>query len=68
MYYKNNNSIGIRRKFGQKEQCFSFGGKKCSMTETQLRGFGDDAMRKIDQGMSEADVKIWARAATQDAS
>ena len=33
------------------------------MTEAQLRGFADDALRKLDAGSGEAEVKEWAKAA-----
>jgi hypothetical protein len=59
-YYKNTNSIGMKRKWGAKAQAFSFGGLKCTLSEKSLRGFADDVMRKLDRGMSEKEVKDWA--------
>ena len=50
MYYKNNNSIGLRRKFGNKGQCFSFGGAKCRLDEAALRGFAKDCQKKPHHG------------------
>ena len=55
-YYKNNNLIGVRRKHGDKKQPFSFGGKRCELSEEQLREYADQAMEKLDAGLSEADV------------
>ena len=65
LWYKNTDMVGIRRKFGKKEQCFSFGGKKAGLTEEKGRAFGDDALRKLDGGMTEAQVKEWADRAVQ---
>ena len=59
MYYKNFNTIGIRQKFGKKKQVMSFGGKKSSFDEAALRGFGDTAMKKLDDDMSLEDVRAW---------
>ena len=61
MFYDKSNSIGIRRKFGDKKQCFSFGGKRVQQKEAALRGFADDCLRKLDAGMSERQVQDWAR-------
>ena len=63
LYYKNSNSIGMRRKFGGGEQCFSFGGKRCGLTEEVLRSFASDALQKLENGMSEAEVKAWSHEA-----
>ena len=43
MWYKNTQCIGIRRKFGGKEQCITFGGKRVGLTEEKGRGFADEA-------------------------
>ena len=56
MYYKNSNLIGVRRKHGGKEQAFSFGGLKCNHSEEQLREYADQALEKLDAGLSEDDV------------
>ena len=56
MYYKNNNLIGVRRKFDGKEQAFSFGGRRCELSEGQLREYGDQALEKLDSGITEDDV------------
>ena len=59
MYYKKGNVIGIRRKFGGKEQCMSFGGKRVGHSEAVLRGFADDAMKMLDAGATEKATKEW---------
>ena len=59
MYYGKHNSIGIRRKFEKKNQIFSFGGRTCGLSESVLRGFGDDCLKKFNEGESEASVKKW---------
>jgi hypothetical protein len=62
MFYKNSNSIGIRRKFdAKKTQVISFGGKKCKMTEVLLRKLADETLIKVDEGISERRAKTWAR-------
>jgi len=63
MYYKNNNLIGVRRKFGGKEQAFSFGGKRCELSEEQLREYADQALEKLGAGLSEADVSEMMKSA-----
>ena len=65
MYYKNGNMIGVRRKFGDGKQCFSFGGSRCSLSEATLRGFGDDCLKKLNDGESEEVVRAWVRDATK---
>jgi hypothetical protein len=56
MYYKAGNLIGVRRKQGEQQQAFSFGGKWCGFNEAQLREYADQALEKLDSGLSEADV------------
>ena len=63
MYYKSNNFIGVRRKQGGKEQAFSFGGRRCNLSEEQLREYADQALEKLDAGLSEADVAEMIKAA-----
>ena len=65
-YYKKTNTIGIKRKFAPYNQRFSFGGKQCG-TEVSLRGLGDDAMKKLDDGQSENSVEEWAKTAARTA-
>ena len=59
MWYKNGNNIGVRRKFGGHEQCFSFGGKKCGLGKDALWDFGYMVLQKLDEGESEDAVKAW---------
>ena len=56
MYFKNN-SIGVRAKFGLKNQLFCFGGKYCGKTEEQLRAIGVVIVRDLHHGFSVADAK-----------
>ena len=56
LYYKNSNIIGIRRKFGDCHQVFSFGGKRSCAGEGVLRAFGEDVLRKLGAGQSEKEV------------
>ena len=69
MYYKNSHSIGIRKKEGpwakSGQQVFSFGGMKCIYPQQALRNFGLDALKKLDDGMTEDDVKAWALASIE---
>ena len=50
MYYQNN-SIGVRAKFGQKNQLFSFGGKHCGKTEEQSPQVGRSKRMSLFQMM-----------------
>ena len=65
LWYKNASNVGIRRKFGGKEQIFLFGGKRSGLTEEKGRSFGDDALQKLDAGMTENEVEDWAKAVVQ---
>ena len=62
LYYGNNKACALRRKFGDKKQIFSYGGKKAGWDEGRLRKLGDEALRKLDAGESEKDVEGWAKA------
>ena len=62
LYYVNNDAAALRRKFGDKKQIFSYGGKKAGWDERRLRKLGDEALRKLDAGESEKDVEGWAKA------
>ena len=57
MYYKNN-SIGVRAKFGLKNQLFCFGGQHCGKTKEQLRAIAVAIVRDLHRGVSVADAKI----------
>ena len=61
LWYKLTNMVGIRRKFGDKKQIFSFGGRRSGLTEEKGRSFGDDALKKLDAGMTEKEVEVWAK-------
>ena len=63
LWYKNASTVGIRRKFDEKEQIFSFGGRRSGLTEEKGRSFGDDALQKLDAGMTEKEVEAWAKSA-----
>ena len=63
LWYKLSNMVGIRRKFGDKQQIFSFGGRRSGLTEEKGRSFGDDALKKLDAGMTEKEVEAWAKSA-----
>ena len=65
MWYKNFSSIGIRRKFGDGKQCFSFGGKKCGLGKDALMNFGYMVLKKLDAGQKEKDVKAWVAKAVE---
>ncbi len=60
LYYKSTNKIGIRRKFGGKEQIWSFGGSACGKDEAGLRHIADDCLLKLDAGESEDSVLEFA--------
>lgn len=59
MWYKNTTSVGIKRKFGDKKQIIYFGGRKCTLSKEALLKLGDDCVKKLNGGMTEADVKAW---------
>ena len=61
MYYKNGHCIGIRRKFDLCDTAFSFGGKRCKLSEERLRQYGDQVVDKLHAGEKEADVKAWIK-------
>ena len=62
MFYKNSNSIGIRRKFDKaKTQVISFGGMRCEMSEKSQRKLADETLRKLDGGLSEKKALTWAK-------
>ena len=65
MWYKNGNNVGVRRKFGGREQCFSFGGKRCGLTKDALWDFAYVVLQKLDDGETEDAVKAWVSAAVR---
>jgi hypothetical protein len=56
-YYKRDNSIGIRRRADNKA-AGAFRSK--TFSETKLRRIGDDCLRKLNAGVAEEVVKLWA--------
>ncbi len=67
MYYKNSNTIGIRRRFGTKHQVFGFGGTKINLGEKELREHGEEAVRRLQRGQSETEVSTWVRKLVNEA-
>ena len=65
MWYKNCNNIGVRRKFGGHEQCFSFGGKRCGLGKDALKDLGYMVLKKLDDDETEDAVKAWVDAAVR---
>ena len=61
LWYKNTHSVGIRQKFGEKKQIFSFGGRTSTKSKEDLISLGDECVRKLNGGMSEGEVKSWAQ-------
>ena len=61
LWYKSSHSVGIRRKFGDKTQIFSFGGKLCGKSEGALRKIGSWVIRRMDGGTSEAAAAVEAK-------
>jgi hypothetical protein len=59
MWYKNGSYIGIRRKFGEKKQVFSFG-QKCGLSKEVQWSFGCMVLKKLDAGQTEQAAKDWA--------
>ncbi len=59
MWYKNFFSVGIRRKFGDKKQIWSFGGRKPGKGKDSLVQLGVECLKKLDGGMEEKNVKEW---------
>ena len=60
MYYKKCNQIGIRQKFYAKSQIFSFGGKACGKSESQLRDIAGEVVRKLQDGLLSEEAHTWA--------
>ena len=59
MWYKNAAAFGIRQAFGLKRQMFQLGGKRCTLSQDQLREIADAAVLKLAEGSSVADSKLW---------
>ena len=58
MWYKINLSVGVRQNFGKKRQPFSFG-RKSGKSQDELMDLGEQCVKKLADGMGEADVKEW---------
>ena len=54
MYYKKNNSTGVREKFGAKKQIMRFGGNMCGKTKVRLRKIADTIQEMLDDGAGKA--------------
>ena len=61
MWYKNGWTVALRRKFGKGNQIGQFGGKKSPLSQEALEELGEECLKKLDAGMSEADVLQWAK-------
>ncbi len=61
LYYKSNNSIGIRAKFGEKNQLFSFGGKRAEKSQAQLREIAKEVVDLLKTGASSEAARTRAR-------
>ena len=57
------NSIGIRAKFGAKNQVMQFGSKKCTKTEAEMRAIAATVIADLHEGMSVANAKSKANLA-----
>ena len=58
MWYKKNDSVGIRRRFGDKKQIWSFGSQS-ALGKDALMQLGCQCLRKLDEGMAEDAVREW---------
>ena len=57
MWYKNTWKVGIRRKFGDKKQIFSFGGWGCEKSKEILWSMGVEFIKSLDEGDTEEMVE-----------
>jgi len=57
MWYKRDGTCAIRAKFGTKGQLLSFGGKKCTKTEKEMRDFAAILVADLHAGVSVADCR-----------
>jgi hypothetical protein len=51
------NTIGIKTKFGAKKQIFSFGGRRCTKTEEEMREIAMVIIADLNAGMPVLDAK-----------
>jgi hypothetical protein len=61
MWYKRDGVIGIRAKFGAKNQVMSFG-SGTGKSEKELRAWADKCLTKLDKGDKVNDVLDWVKA------
>ena len=61
-YYKKNNSWGVKQCFASRRQIFSIGGLYTRKSKAALKKIVDKAIEKMENGASEEDTKIWAKA------
>ena len=61
MWYKKHSSVGIRRKFGDEKQIFSFGNQS-TLPKDALLELGGQCLQKLDGGMTEDAAKKWVLA------
>ena len=59
MYYKQNNSFGVRQLFDKKRQIISI--CKRGQTKEVLQVLADDAKGKLNKGQEESEVKSWVK-------
>lgn len=59
MYYKQNNSFGVRQLFDKKRQIISI--CKRGQTKEMLQALADQAKIKLNSGKEEDDVKAWVQ-------
>ena len=62
LYYKNGNSAAIKKfgpGMGQGKQVLSFGGLYCQKSQEELRQIAQEAVVKLQEGMSVDDCKLW---------
>ena len=62
MWYKKDSRVGIRRKFGDDKQIFSFGGPNCGKSKDELWAIGGHCLRSLDAGQTEEVVETVAKA------
>ena len=57
LWYKRSYTVGIRRKFDDNKQIWSFGGFKCGFTKDVLMQWGEKCLKHFDAGGTEEEVK-----------
>jgi hypothetical protein len=59
MFYKAQNGVGIREKFGDKRQVFCLSSR--SLTRAELESIADDCICRMRAGKADADTKEWGK-------